>query len=112
MSSDSSNSEFELELQKEEKSVAEEDGLRKILASDEEDDEEEENTVEDDKNEEENSKDPENVSNGFLIFPVELFLWVYTEKKLFFNRSQIDNYWVVSKMLVGRHSLEVYGNNF
>lgn len=58
--SDSSDSESELEQQKEIKSVAEEDALRKLLASDEEEDEEEQNEKkdgEDDKEEDEEGKD-------------------------------------------------------
>lgn len=58
--SDSSESESELEQQKEIKSVAEEDALRKLLASDEEDedeDEDEKNDKEEDKDDDEENKE-------------------------------------------------------
>ncbi|CAK9832922.1 General transcription factor IIF subunit 1 [Anthophora retusa] len=68
--SDSSDSESELEQQKEIKSVAEEDALRKLLASDEDEEDEEqadkkegeEDKEEDDENKEKDDKDKEKTS--------------------------------------------------
>jgi len=54
--SDSSASDSELESQKEMKSVAEEDALRKLLASDDEDEEDEEKKDEEDKNEDDDEE--------------------------------------------------------
>ena len=68
--SDSSASDSELESQKEIKSVAEEDALRRLLASDEEDEDEEnaEKKDDSDKNEDEEGKDKDDKVSYISIF--------------------------------------------
>ncbi|KOC60429.1 General transcription factor IIF subunit 1, partial [Habropoda laboriosa] len=74
--SDSSDSESELEQQKEIKSVAEEDALRKLLASDEDEDDEEQADKKDgdeDKDEDDEHKEKDDKKN------IKIFLLFYSE---------------------------------
>ncbi|KZC13126.1 General transcription factor IIF subunit 1, partial [Dufourea novaeangliae] len=75
--SDSSDSGSELEQQKEIKSVAEEDALRKLLASDEEEDDEEQTDKKDgneDKDEEDENKEKEEKESGITEDAVRRYL--------------------------------------